>query len=457
MKNRSFPALLDSIVLALLLLAMCSQFDLAMLGRDTYATEKFATKRLAIALPDIALLLAFTWFCLRTTMLRAWGRVWLPPFACFALVFCLILSAIHSPTVVEAVSSALSEASGPKAMIKALLAKEGKEAIAETIQWTAYFLFAPLVFVNLLRDVRDANGPTISRLKLASHVFGGAVLLNILWAAKQRFLDGSAAPQGFFNSPNAYGAFLVLALPILLAQGIATWRGKPALPIAFACLGGTLLTVSSVWAGAGIILGLVFAGSWQGMRPRATILLIACLPFLLLWDTPSRLQKLRIESARVASSFQPVKKQFREWFIVSGASVPREKVFATGVGAGNYQFNSGSYYKSLPSPAQEKLPPDSNNLVTVQFVAIGALGLAALAWAWSWFWGCAWRARRLDNWLAAGALASLTAFAVVNIFHAAIVRGTGVALAFIFALAVISQYGEHEFQREVEPEAQQNA
>ena len=442
MKKQSIPEILDSIVLVVLILAMCCQFDLAMLGRDTYATEKFVTKRLAIALPDIALLGAFAWFCVRTTLLRAWHRVWLPPFACIALVFCLVVSALHSPKILEAVASSLEDARGPKAILKALLAKESKEAIAETIQWTAYFVFAPLVFVNLLRDVRTE---TRSRVKLASHAFGGALLLNLIWALKQRFLDGSDAPQGFFNSPNAFGAFVVLAMPIVLAQGLATWRGKPALPVAVVCLGAALLSLSSVWAAAAMIVGLVLAGAMQNLRPRATILLIACLPLLLLWDTPSKLQARRTQSIRLSSTFQPVKKQIREWFVVSGASVPREQTFATGVGAGNYQLNSGSYYGTLPSPSEEKLPPDSNNLVTVQFVAIGALGLATLAWAWSWFLGCVWRARRSDNWLAAGAWASLVSFALVNVFHAGIVRGTGVALAFIFALAVVSQYGEHEF------------
>ena len=43
-----------------------------------------------------------------------------------------------------------------------------------------------------------------------------------------------------------------------------------------------------------------------------------------------------------------------------------------------------------------------------------------------------------QDWLAAGVLGSLAAWMIVNCFHALIVRGTGVVLAFIFALAVIA-------------------
>lgn len=449
MKKRSFSAVLDTVLLSLLLLAMCSQLDLATLGRDTLATEGYATKRLAIALPDIALLLCFGWFCVRTSMLRAWHRVWLPPFACWALVFSLILSAVHSPIVMTALAD--SGAHGPAGWLKALIkTKESKEAIAETIQWTLYFLVAPLVFVNWLRDVRDET--ETSRLKPAAHAFGGAVLLNVALALIQRFAQGSEAPVGAFGSPNAYGAFLVLALPVLLSQAISTWRGGPALPFAFACFAGGLLTVTSVWAAAAMLIGAMLAGAMQKQRPRATVLLLASLPFLLLWDAPSPLREARVHSARTASATQPVKKQLVEWQAAAGAAVPRNQTFATGVGAGNYQFNIGSYYKRLPN--EEKMPPDSNNLYLVQFVAIGALGLCALGWVAGHFFAAAWRSLSIENWLASGAAASLIAFGLVNIFHAAIVRGTGVVLAFVFALAVLSQYGLAE---KIEPAPQQNA
>lgn len=444
MKSRSFPSIIDSVVLALLIFAMCSQFDLATLGRETLKSEGYNTKRLAVALPDIALLLCFLWFCLRTTLLRAWNRVWLPPLPCWALVFCMVLSAVHSSIIIDAVGA--SWKGGAAGLVKALVkTKESKEAIAETIQWSMYFLIAPLIFVNWLRDVRE--GVEISRLKLAAHAFGAAVLLNVAIALYQRFIGNSSGPQGLFTSPNAYSAFLVLAVPIILAQAIGAWRGGPALPFAFICFAGALLTMTSAWASAALLMGVVLAGAWQGQRKRSTILLLASLPFLVLWDAPSALQEPRAQSLKVASEAQPVKKQLVEWQATAGVAQPRLQSFATGVGAGNYQFNIGSFYNHLPN--EEKMPPDSNNLYLVQFVAIGALGLSALVWVGGYFLGCAWRSRREANWLAAGAGAAMAAFFVVNVFHASIVRGTGVVLAFVFALAVLSQY------EKLEPASQQ--
>lgn len=446
MKKRSFLSTFDTIALALLILAMCSQFDLATLGRETLKSEGYNTKRLAVALPDVALLLCFMWFTIRTSLLKAWDRVWLPPLACWALVFTMVLSAVHSSIIIDAVGTTWK--GGAPGLIKALIkTKESKEAIAETVQWTMYFLVAPLIFVNWLRDVREEE--EISRVKMASHAFAGAVLLNVLTALYQRFGMSSEGPQGWFVSPNAYCAFLVIALPILLAQAFGTWRGGPALPFAFVCFGGALLTMTSVWAAAALLIGVVLAGAWQKQRPRATILLLASLPFLVLWDAPSTVQKLRTESITASSAAQPVKKQLVEWQATAGVAAPRLQSFATGVGAGNYQFNIGSFYGRLPN--EEKMPPDSNNLYLVQFVAIGALGLAALAWVGSYFFGCAWRSRREEGWLAAGAGAALAAFFLVNVFHASIVRGTGIVLAFVFALAILSQY------EKVEPKPQQNA
>ncbi|HEX8832997.1 MAG TPA: hypothetical protein VF719_02290, partial [Abditibacteriaceae bacterium] len=271
---RDTGAKLDSILLALLVLTMCSQINLSTIGRDTMATEGFATKRLFIALSDVVLLLAFGWFVVRTTVLGAWRRIWWPPFASWALIFAMIIAALHSPHVTTAVTGALAEAEGPKQMVKAFLVKESKEAIAEIVQWTAYFIFAPLLFVNLMRDGRTAV--TIHRKRLAIHAFSGAVLLNVLIAVVQRF-TGSDAPYGLFlpaasgepGSPNIYNAFVAFSLPLLLAHALWSWRDtKPALITSLLCLGGALLTFVSHWAAIVLIIALILAGWLQNQRAR---------------------------------------------------------------------------------------------------------------------------------------------------------------------------------------------
>ena len=141
---------------------------------------------------------------------------------------------------------------------------------------------------------------------------------------------------------------------------------------------------------------------------------------------------------KLGENKQPVKKQFIEWFAATTFNDPRERAFATGYGPGNYQLNIGQLYYSLPN--EKKMPPDSNNLWLVQAMSIGVLGLGALVWVVAHFWMLAWRAAKSnpEDWLGAGVVGSLSAWIFVNFFHALVVRGAGLVLAFVFALAVVA-------------------
>ena len=158
MQKKSGAQKLDSIFLAILIVLMCSQIANFAMGEDTLKAGKgFASKQLFLAVSDIFLLLTFAWFCARTTMLKAWNKLWWPPLPCWALIIAMIIAALHSPTIVNSAIERLHEAHGPKAILKALVsqdAKESKEAIAEIIQFSMYFLIAPLLFVNLMHDRR---------------------------------------------------------------------------------------------------------------------------------------------------------------------------------------------------------------------------------------------------------------------------------------------------------------
>src|SRR5690606_6765175 len=109
------------------------------------------------------------WFLLRTTWLRAWRKIWWPPLPCWALIGALVLSTLHSRPLISAVAESLAQAEGFREILKALLTKESKEAVAETIQFIGYFLIAPLLFVNLMHDAR--TGVLQSRRRLALWTF----------------------------------------------------------------------------------------------------------------------------------------------------------------------------------------------------------------------------------------------------------------------------------------------
>ena len=470
MKNQTGAQKLDSILLAILIVLMCSQMTSFALGEDAYKAGKgFATKQLFLAISDIFLLMLFAWFCVRTTMLNAWKKLWWPPLPCWALIVAMIIAALHSPTIVNAVATALTEADGLGGKVQAFGIKESKEAIADIIQFSMYFLIAPLVFVNLMHDRREAG--VVSRRRLALHAFSGALLLTTLIALAE-LLSGREenGPNALFSSPNAYAGFLALTMPFAVAHILSIWN-KPLPPLiaTLVTLTFAALTLISPWATLAIVFGILAAGALMRQGARALIVLALFLVATLgAWTTSSSLHEARSDFMTVTSKPLPyegetadsatvtpdatpnLKKQFIEWYAGLGWSQPRRvpgsesgersKNFATGVGPGNYQTNIGSYYDSLPN--EEKMPPDSNNLYLVQAMSLGALGLGALLWVALHFAGLANQARKRfpHDWLGAGVLASLIAAAFVNLFHALLVRGTGLTLAFLCSLAVVALF-----------------
>ncbi len=453
---KKFLQLLDGASLCALILAMCSQVDVRRVGRDTLQEGLgYATKTLAVALPDVVFLLVALYFVARVVQLRAWKRLWWPPLPCFALIFALVVSGLHSGSVVNAVATSLAENGlGPRAFIT----KESKEVLAEIVQWSAYFLVAPWIFVNLLHDRRSKpeietetaaeNEVFISRRSLAIGAFTLAVMASGIAALAQLQSFTASAPRGFFASSNVYGAFLALAIPLLLENESSDTRTQVrSWMLSLALLFVALWTVASVWSFVAIAVGLVCVGLARrgGVRLKAFRLsLVAALAVLTFgfWRLPRSLAPYRAESTTLSSEKQAVKKQFVEWGAALGWSVPRERAFATGVGPGNYQQNIGPLYNSLPN--EEKMPPDSNNLWLVQGVSVGILGLGALLWVLLHFWSSAWRAAKKfpDDWLGAGVVGALSSWLFVNTFHALVVRGAGLVLAFLFALAVIALRGE---------------
>jgi hypothetical protein len=451
-QNCNWLCWLDAVTLCALIIAMCSQINLGDIGRDTTA-EGYVTKQLKIALPDIALFVCFAWFVLRTSIERAWQKVWWPPLPCWALIAALLLSILHSRPLVNAVSESLSQADdGFKPMLLALLTKESKEAFAETIQFIGYFLIAPLLFVNLIHDARNAL--FISRRRLALWSFFGALSLVLLFSTAQ-LLQGSDAPRALFGSPNAYAGFCAIALPLLLARLTSARVNTPlAIGLSIVAVIAFAITIASFWASLTILFALALVGLLLRAPLRAFVALaVSGVLLILLWPAQANLKAMRRQSyflmhqSPETNQWQ-VKKQFVEWQVaIARLSDPREASFATGAGPGNYQFNIGAYYARLPN--EKKMPPDSNNLFLVQAVNIGLLGLAALLWMVYRFAQIAFLAlkKHHDDWLAAGVLGSLLAWIIINCFHALIVRGTGVMLAFLFALAVVA------LQRQREPDA----
>jgi hypothetical protein len=439
--QRKIISWIDSIALAVLVLCMCTQIDLGAIGRETLS-QGFATKRLFIALPDVMLLAVFAWFVIRTSLLRAWKKVWWPPFPCFALIACMVFSIIHSHQLVQAVQNSLADVHGMKSMLKAVLTtKEFKEAFADTLQWTGYFVFAPLIFVNLIYD--RSGEKVLLRRRLALACFAIAVVAVII----VNLLPNQKFAQPLFSSPNAYAGFLAISLPLIFTK-VLSHRSKDKLEwlwisglLGVVALVATLYTITDLWSVTALIGGVVIAGFLFKARARtATIVILALIFALSLWPKQGMRNFYRLDTWRVPSETQIVRKQYIEWYVAARRTVDqRMHSFATGIGAGNYQFSIGSYYARLPN--EEKMPPDSNNLYLVVADSIGLLGLASLFWMLGYFFKRAYEAMRMNrnDWLGAGVIGLLMAFFFVNNFHALIVRGTGLVLAFALSLAIVAK------------------
>jgi hypothetical protein len=450
--QRKIFSWIDSIALAILVLCMCTQIDIGAIGRETLS-QGFATKRLFIALPDVMLLAVFVWFVLRTSLLRAWKKIWWPPFPCFALVACLILSMVHSRPLILAVQNSLADTHGISHILKAILTtKEFKEAVAQILQWTGFFVFAPLIFVNLIYDRSGAKVLLRRRLALA------CLAIGVIAAVVVHYLPNRALAEMWFSAPNMYGGFLAIAVPLIFTKVLshrvktkAEWVWISGL-FGMMALVALLYTMMDLWSVAALFIGVLVAGFLFKARARtATIVVLSLIFVLALWPKQQVQNVYRFQTWQVPSETQAVKKQYIEWYVAARRTIdPRMHAFATGIGAGNYQFSIGSYYARLPN--EEKMPPGSNNLYLVQADSIGILGLAALLWMLGYFFKRAYEATRMNrnDWLGAGVIGLLVSFLFVNNFHALIVRGIGLVLVFAFSLAVVAKMQAEAMLKETE-------
>lgn len=424
---------LDSLLLAFATFAMCGQIDVRHFGRDTLKEGLgFSTKTFALSLSDMVFALLFLWFVARTVQLKAWRKLWWPPLPCWALIFALLISALHSPSIAAQMEAAHTP-----------FTKESKDALADIVQWAGYFLVAPWMLVNMMRDRRGKVEIRRENIVIGALVAG--FVASGLVALVQSVLFATDAPRGLWTSPNIFAAFVAFLLPFVDEIEIPNPRFQY-LPLGLSLfsIGIVALCVASPFAAIAGIIGLLC--SWAARRnlKRTRIMRLALIGFtaILLGATWTRLPVLhapRGEFLRIASK-EKVKKQFLEWQVASRWNAPTERAFATGVGPGNYQLNVGTLYQygGLPNNNKEKPPPDSNNLYLVQAVSIGVLGLAALLWVLWHFATLAWGAARAGSWLGAAVFGSLGAWIFVNPFHAMIVRGAGLVLALFFALAVVA-------------------
>ena len=340
-------------------------------------------------------------------------------------------------------------------------ATDRKEAIKEVIQIAEYFIAGSMVFAAFLNAEPAAAAPrrTAVTLKTLFVALGAATAFALALAAAQYFstaghrssalfvenktldiivnvLGGWESPLlvgGTFGNRNVLGGYLALALPLCFAGAAGAARGAPArAACALLLLAGLTLNLSgaSYWAVAAVLAAMAAARGARWFLPVAAA--------LVLWQTfalprlPRKNDLCHFESMALYDDAGSPTRRYPEWQAAASMILTNPLL---GVGPGNYQKQVGPYYGQVPN-ATGPAEPDIQNLYLVLGASCGMPALLAFLALLSTAFADALKADRL------GAAGALAAFALTAVWHPLLVRGIGLPLVFVLALARSRKHAE---------------
>lgn len=318
---------------------------------------------------------------------------------------------------------ALAACSAALAPFKAL-------ALKDLVQYAEYVLVGHLVFAAFLRGHPRAPRLALLALSAAAALCVGLALAQYFSSAELLNVRGS------FGNRNVLGGFLALALPLAF---------------------GAALGVRPLWA-KGLLALLLLAGftvNLSGASYFAVAIVIACLAaargpklfipvaaLLLAWQAfvlprlPRENDLAHFQSVALYDANGTVERRYPDWQAAYSMTLTHPWL---GVGLGNYQKHVGQYYDNIPRQTGPS-EPDIQNLYLVLAASAGWPALLAFLALLA----CACRAAHtagssagstLRASLAQGAAGSLAAFAFTAVWHPLLVRGIGLPLVFMVALA----------------------
>jgi O-antigen ligase len=310
------------------------------------------------------------------------------------------------------------------------VAHDRMAAIREIIQTGLYFVAGSVLAADLLR-----RRPHADRLLMIALLAPAALVLVL--ACIQYFGPNSKSltVRGAFGNRNVLGGYLALVLPLAFSLLLTTPSWLLRLGLSLLLVAGLTVNLAgaSFYAIAGTITLLAAVRGWRTFAVVAGV--------LILWQTEvlPRLPRendltLFRSTALYAADGQP-ERRYPEWQAAANLILERPWM---GAGAGNYQRTIGPYFDTIPN-ATGPAEPDIQNLY---LVLAGSMGLPALL-----VFGCLLgtaivagfrAATTTDGWhqgAAAGAACGLLAFACTAVWHPLLVRGLGLPLVAVLALA----------------------
>ncbi len=316
--------------------------------------------------------------------------------------------------------------------VSALTATDKIAALKDLVQYVEYFLVGAMLFEAYLRD----GGLLAVRRALV--VLGSVTAVLIGLALFQYFTagDNPMVVRGTFGNRNVLGGFLALALPLFFA-GVLGGRGW-ILKAALATLLVAGLTVNLSGASYGAVVAVI-AGLAAARGPKLFVPVLACLlawQILVLPKLPRENDLAHFQSVALYDGDGKAERRYPDWQAAYSMTLTHPWL---GVGLGNYQKHVGQYYDQVPRQTGPS-EPDIQNLYLVLAASCGLPALFAfLAMLVTAACGAirAVFARRDAERvaLASGVVGACVAFALAAVWHPLLVRGIGLPLVFLFALA----------------------
>ncbi|NLL84263.1 MAG: O-antigen ligase family protein [Lentisphaerae bacterium] len=328
------------------------------------------------------------------------------------------------------------------ALTSIAVAANRAEAVKESIQLTLYLVVASFIFYDFLKTgcASNATAQTLPATYKRIVWLLLALLLPLichLSAAALQYLTPTNADlnvRGLFGNRNVLGGWLALTIPLTLGAAISARRWWVWLLAATAIIATLTLNL----AGASYIataLALIFVA-----RRHSTALFIAAGVILIAWQClvlprlPRENDLAHFRTIALYNSEGSPERRYPEWQAATALLLTHP---LRGTGGGNYQREIGRYYDVVPN-ATGPSEPDIQNLYLVFAATMGLPGLLTLIAIFANAGFAAGRATANTSrhaGLAAGVAGSIGAFAATAMWHPLIVRGIGLPLAAILALA----------------------
>ena len=318
------------------------------------------------------------------------------------------------------------------ACASALTATDKLAALKDLVQFTEYFLVGHLLFAAFLR-----NNPRASKQALVALSAVTALILCI--ALIQYIKPGidTLKVRGTFGNRNVLGGYLTLAMPLLFGAmlGVRPLWGK--LLLAALLVAGLAVNLSG--AAALAVVGVIACMA----ATRGPKLFVPVAAVLLAWQAfvlprlPRENDLAHFQSLALYNGSGNVERRYPDWQAAYSMALTHPWL---GVGLGNYQKHIGQYYDNVP----RQTGPSEPDIQNLYLVLAASAGLPALL-TFLALLACAAQAARtaagaalahsLRAALAQGVAGSLIAFAITAVWHPLLVRGIGLPLVFLLALA----------------------